>query len=107
MVKEKKEKENVLIDFELVNLKKVSLLQFEELKRKTIEVEKDKLLKEKEYQMNLQYLQAKLEMAQEQKNSLNLAGVKKRLEDYEQMQYYTLMKMKNKIKDFDAEFEER
>ncbi len=85
MVKEKKEKENVLIDFELVNLKKVSLLQFEELKRKTIEVEKDKLLKEKEYQMNLQYLQAKLEMAQEQKNSLNLAGVKKRLEDYEQM----------------------
>ncbi len=49
MVKEKKEKENVLIDFELVNLKKVSLLQFEELKRKTIEVEKDKLLKEKEY----------------------------------------------------------
>jgi hypothetical protein len=49
MVKEKKEKENVLIDFELVNLKKVSMLQFEGLKRKTTEVEKDKLLKEKEY----------------------------------------------------------
>jgi hypothetical protein len=46
-------------------------------------------------------------MAQEQKKSLNLASVKKRLEDYEQMlQYYTLMKTKNKMKDFDAEFDE-
>jgi len=48
-----KEKENVLIHLELVNLKNESLLQFEKLKRKTIEVEKEKLLEEKEYQRNL------------------------------------------------------
>ncbi len=34
-------------------------------------------------------------------------GVKKKLEDYEQMlQYYTLMRMKNKMKDFEVESEE-
>jgi hypothetical protein len=33
----------------------------------------------------MQYLQSKLEMAQEQTKNLNLIGVKKRLEDYEQM----------------------
>jgi hypothetical protein len=34
-------------------------------------------------------------------------GVKKRLENYEQMwEYYTLMKTKNKMKDFEVEFEE-
>jgi hypothetical protein len=34
-------------------------------------------------------------------------GIKKRLEDYEQMlQYYSLMRMKNKMKDFDIKFEE-
>jgi hypothetical protein len=34
-------------------------------------------------------------------------GVKKRLEDYESMlQYCILMRTKNKMKDFDAEFEE-
>jgi hypothetical protein len=34
-------------------------------------------------------------------------GIKKRLKDYEQMlQYYSLMKMKNKMKDFDIKFEE-
>jgi len=33
--------------------------------------------------------------------------MKKRLEDYEQMpQYYTLMRTKNKMKDFEAKFEE-
>jgi hypothetical protein len=32
-------------------------------------------------------------------------GVKKRLEDYEQMlEYYTLMKSNNKMKDFEVEF---
>jgi hypothetical protein len=36
-VKEKKEKENVLTNLELINVKNVSLLQFEELRRKTIE----------------------------------------------------------------------
>ncbi len=35
LTKEKKEKENVLIDLELVNLKNVSLLHFEEIKTKT------------------------------------------------------------------------
>jgi hypothetical protein len=57
--------------------------------------------------MNLQHLQAQLEMAQEQKKSLNSTNVKKRLKDYEQMlQYYTLMRTKNKMNDFEAEFEE-
>ncbi len=46
-------------------------------------------------------------MAQEQKKSLDPIGVKKKLEDYEKMmQYYTLMKMKNKMKDTEAKFEE-
>jgi len=48
-----------------------------------------------------------LERAQEQRKSLDLASMKKRLEDYEQMpQYYTLMRTKNKMKDFEAKFEE-
>jgi hypothetical protein len=38
---------------------------------------------------------------------LDLVGIKKRLEDYEQMlKYYTLMKTKNKMKDFEAKFKE-
>jgi peptide subunit release factor 1 (eRF1) len=38
---------------------------------------------------------------------MDLAGVKKKLEDYEQMlQYYTLMRTKNKMKDFEAKLEE-
>ncbi len=56
--------------------------------------------------MNLQHLQVQLEMAQKQSKSLNVADVKKKLNDYELMlQYYTLMKMKNKM-DFEAQFEE-
>ncbi len=34
LTKEKKEKENVLIDFELLNLKNTFLLQFKDLRRK-------------------------------------------------------------------------
>ncbi len=46
-------------------------------------------------------------MAQEQKKNLDLASVKKRLEDYEQMlQYYTLMRTKNKMKNFEAKSKE-
>jgi hypothetical protein len=46
-------------------------------------------------------------MAQEQRKSLNPIGVKKRLEDYEQMlKYYTLMRMKNKMKDTEAKSDE-
>ncbi len=107
LIKEKKEKENVLTYLELLNLKNVSLLQFEKIKIKTTKVEKKKLLKEKEYLMNLQHLQTQLEMAQEQKKSLNAVGVKKRLKDYEQMlQYYTLMRTKNKMKDSEAKSKE-
>jgi len=54
LIKEKKEKENVLTYLELVNLKNVSLLEFEELRRKITKAEKEKLLQEKEYKMNLQ-----------------------------------------------------
>ncbi len=39
---------------------------------------------------------------------MSIIDVKKRLEDYEQMlQYDTQMKTKNKMKDFEVEFEER
>jgi hypothetical protein len=44
----KKENENVLIDLELINLKSVSLSQFEEFKRKTTKVEKEKFMEDKE-----------------------------------------------------------
>jgi len=38
---------------------------------------------------------------------LDLIGIKKKLEDYEQMlQYYSMMRTKNKMKDFDIKFEE-
>ncbi len=47
LIKEKKEKENIKPDLELVNLKNVSLLQSEKLKRKIIEAKKEKLLEEK------------------------------------------------------------
>jgi len=40
LIKEKKEKENVLTNLELINQKNVSLLQSKKLKRKTIEVER-------------------------------------------------------------------
>jgi hypothetical protein len=58
LIKEKKEKENVLTNLELTNLKNVSLLQFEEIIRKTKEVEKEKLMEDKEYKRNLHRLQA-------------------------------------------------
>jgi hypothetical protein len=38
---------------------------------------------------------------------MDIVGVKKRLKDYEQMlQYYTLTKTKNKMKDFEVELKE-
>jgi uncharacterized protein with HEPN domain len=49
LTKEKKEKENVMTYLELVNMKNVFLLQYKELRRKTIEAKKEKLLEEKEY----------------------------------------------------------
>ncbi len=54
LTKEKKEKENVLIDLELMNLNNASLLNFEEFKRNITKVEKEKLVEEnKEYQKNM------------------------------------------------------
>jgi len=47
-----------------------------------------------------------LERAHEQRKSLDLASMKKKQKDYEKMQYYTLMRMKNKTKDSEAESEE-
>jgi len=44
----KKENENVLIDLELINLKSVFLSQFEELRRKTTKVKKEKFMEDKE-----------------------------------------------------------
>ncbi len=42
---EKKEKENVLIDMELINLNNVSMFNYEEIKRKTIEADIEKMAK--------------------------------------------------------------
>ncbi len=51
LTKEKKEKENVLIDLELINMKNISLLHSKELRRKTIEAEREQLMEDKkEYQ---------------------------------------------------------
>jgi hypothetical protein len=64
LTKEKKEKENVLIDLELINLKNVSLLEFEELRKKITKAELEQFVEDKkEYQKTLQYLQAQLERA--------------------------------------------
>jgi hypothetical protein len=43
LTKKKKEKENVLTYLELINLKNVSLLQYDEFKRKTTKVKKIKI----------------------------------------------------------------
>jgi hypothetical protein len=59
LTKEKKEKENVLTNLELINLKNVFLLWFEELKKKTIAVERKQLMELKEeYWKTLQHLEA-------------------------------------------------
>jgi hypothetical protein len=50
LIKEKKEKENVLTNLELMNLKSISLLNFEEFRRRIGEAKKDKLVEvNKEY----------------------------------------------------------
>jgi len=46
-------------------------------------------------------------MAQEQRRSRDLVGVKKKLEDYEQLlQDYTLMRTKDRMKDSEAKSKE-
>jgi hypothetical protein len=47
-----------------------------------------------------------LERAHEQRKSLDPGGIKKKLKDYEQMLYYTLMRMENKRKDSKVESKE-
>ncbi len=47
LTKEKKEKDNVLIDLEFINLKNVFLFQFEEVRKKIVEVEKEQLMENK------------------------------------------------------------
>jgi hypothetical protein len=49
LTKEKKEKENVLTNLELIILKNVLLLQFEEFRRKITKVGRKKLMENKEY----------------------------------------------------------
>jgi hypothetical protein len=58
LIKEKKEKDNVLTYLELVNMKNAYMLQYEEFKRNIVEAKREKLMEEKEYQRNLQQLQA-------------------------------------------------
>ncbi len=59
LTKEKKKKENVVTHLELINLKNVSMLQFEELRRKIAKVEREQFMEDKkEYHRALQRLQA-------------------------------------------------
>ncbi len=75
---QEKEKENVLIDMELINLKNVSMLNYEEIKRRTSKAKIEKLVeKNKEHKRNLQQLQAQLESANERKKSVDPICVKK------------------------------
>ncbi len=54
LTEENKEKENVLTDLELINLKNVSLLHSKKIRRNTIEAKRKKLMEDKkEYQRNL------------------------------------------------------
>jgi hypothetical protein len=54
-----KEKENVMTNLELINLKNVFLLESRELKKKTTKAKREKLMEDKkEYQRTLQHLQA-------------------------------------------------
>ncbi len=107
-LRKRNEKFNVLTHLKLVNLKNASMLNFEKHRRKITQVEKEKLVEgNKEYQMNLKQLHAQLETTHEQRKSLDPISVKKRLEDYEQMlQYYTMMRTNNKMKDYDVESQE-
>ncbi len=92
MTKEKKEKENGFTYLELVNLNNSFLLNYEELKRKVVKAGKtivsiigDYIGIDEEYGPNL--CQEKV--------------------DYEHMvQYYILMRIKNKMKDYEEKFEE-
>ncbi len=96
-----------MTDLQLISLKNVSLLEFEEFKRKTTKVEREQFMEDKEYHKTLQHLQAQLERAHQQKKNLDLADIKKRLKDYEQMlEYCALMRMKNKMKDSKAKSKE-
>jgi hypothetical protein len=50
LTQEKKETKNVLIDMELINLKNAFMLNFEEIKRRTIEAKIEKMVeKNKEH----------------------------------------------------------
>ncbi len=55
LTKEKKEKENVLTNLELINMNNVFLSQSKELRRKTTEAKIEQLMEDKkEYQRTLQ-----------------------------------------------------
>jgi hypothetical protein len=57
LIKKKKEKDNVIRDLELINLKNVCMLQPKELRRKIVKVEREKLIEDKkEYQITLHHL---------------------------------------------------
>jgi len=57
LTKKKKEKENVLTNLELINLKNVFLLESKELRRKIAEVEREQLMEDKkEYHKTLEQL---------------------------------------------------
>ncbi len=59
LIKEKKEKENVLTNMELINLRNVSLLHIEKFRKKIIEAKREQLMEDKkEYERIVHHLQA-------------------------------------------------
>jgi hypothetical protein len=107
LIKEKKEKENVLTNLELINLKSISLLKSEEIRGKKKEVKIEKMWKQIRSIKAIYNSCRDNWRIQMKKKSLDLICVKKRLKDYDEMlQHNTVMRTKSKMKDFDVEFEE-
>ncbi len=93
---------------ELINLNNVFLLQSKKLRRKIVEAKKKKVNGgQKGVSENSIALTSIVGKGTGTQEDLDLANIKKKLEDYEQMlQYYTWLRMKNKM-DSEAEFEKQ
>ncbi len=106
LIEEKKEKENVFTYLELVNLKNAFLLNYEELKRKVVKAGKKKVGGGKgvleEFVMIVSIIGDYIGIEEEYGPNLCQEKV-----DYEHMvQYYILMRIKNKMKDYEEKFED-
>ncbi len=73
----KKEKENVFDRFGISEFEKCCFVEFRRAQKKDNKGKKKTLMEEKQYQNNLQQLQTQLEIAEEQKKSLDLMVLRK------------------------------